>query len=156
MFHQEIALHDIINQYFFIICFQCTKYGKETIPRPFSKKSKLSISLWINILKFYLFCFIACQAENYLKWLKLSYRPPAFTSYMAFLKNKKRPGTILPASFSTWFLWKYISVGIFYYLTKVQCLVAFISWDIGQYVYFNCLLTRLWRYKFRTEPYLSN
>ena len=33
-----------------------TKYGEETIPRPFSKKSKLRISL-INILKFYTVCF---------------------------------------------------------------------------------------------------
>ena len=41
---------------------------------------------------------------------------------------------------------------IFYYLTKFLCLVAFTLWNIRQYVYCNCLLTRLWRYK----PYLSN
>ena len=60
MFHQEIALHDIKNQYFLIICFQCTKYGKETIPRPFSKKSKLSISLdqYFKVLSF-LFLLLA-------------------------------------------------------------------------------------------------
>ena len=65
--------------------------------------------------------------------------PPCF--YKAFLKNKKRSGTSLPTSFSTWFLKKNISVVIFSYLTKFQCLVAFNSWDIGQYVYCNCLLT---------------
>ena len=37
-----------------------TKYGGETIPRPFCKKSKLSISL-----------FIVCQAEGYRNILKL-------------------------------------------------------------------------------------
>ena len=31
---------------------------------------------------------------------------------------------------------------------KFYCLVAFTSWDIEQYVYCNCLLTRLWRHGF--------
>ena len=34
-----------------------SKWGGETIPRPFSKKSKLSISLDQNSLKFYTVCF---------------------------------------------------------------------------------------------------
>ena len=34
-----------------------TKCGGETIPIPFSKKSKLCISLCINSLKFYAVCF---------------------------------------------------------------------------------------------------
>ena len=33
-----------------------TKCGGETIPRPFSRKSKLSY-LWMNSLKFYTVCF---------------------------------------------------------------------------------------------------
>ena len=41
-----------------------------------------------------------------------------------------------------------ISLAIFYELTKFNCLVAFTSWDIGQYVYCNCLLTRLWCHNF--------
>ena len=35
-------------------------------------------------------------------------------------------------------------------------MIAFISSDVGQYVYWNCLLTRLWRHKFSNWPYLSN
>ena len=35
-----------------------------------------------------------------------------------------------------------------YWLTKFYCLAAFTSWDIGQYVYCNFLLTSLWRHKF--------
>ena len=54
----------------------------------------------------------------------------------------------LPASFSAWSLKTNISAVIFYYLTKFQCLFAFTSRDIGQYVYCNCLLTRLWSQKF--------
>ena len=39
-----------------------TKCGGETIPRPFSKKSKLSISLDQH---FIYFVFIVCQVEGY-------------------------------------------------------------------------------------------
>ena len=131
-----------------------TKCDGDTIPRPFSKKSKLSISLdqyskvWYNFFLWY-------AKLSTIRTFRLSCRPLAFTSHRAFLNNKKS-GTSIPVSFSAWFLMRNISRVIFYYLAKFHCLVALISWDIGQYVYFNCLLTRLWRYKFRNEPYPSN
>ena len=56
--------------------------------------------------------------------------------------------TSLPNSFSDWLLEENISLVMFYYLTKFHCLVAFTSWDIGQYVYCNYLLTRFWRHEF--------
>ena len=37
---------------------------------------------------------------------------------------------------------------MFYHLTKLNCLVQFTSWDIGQYMYYNSLLIRLWCHKF--------
>ena len=40
---------------------------------------------------------------------------------------------------------KYFSCYIL--LTDQISLSPFTSWDIGQYAYCNCLLTRLWRYK---------
>ena len=40
-----------------------TKCGRKTFPRPFSKKLKY---LWINILKFCMFCFV-WQFEDYRK-----------------------------------------------------------------------------------------
>ena len=43
---------------------------------------------------------------------------------------------------------KNISHVIFYWLTKLHCLIAFTSWDIDQYVYCNCLFRRLRRHKF--------
>ena len=50
-----------------------TKCGRGTIPRPFSKKSKLSISLDQLIFQSFLyFVFVVCQVEDYQKWLKLS------------------------------------------------------------------------------------
>ena len=59
------------------------------------------------------FAFIVCQVEDYQYIFKLSYRPLAFTSYKALLKNKKRSVTSLLASFSTWFLKKNISLFLF-------------------------------------------
>ena len=109
---------------------------EKLFPGPFLKIQNWAY-LWINILKFYIFCFTVSQVEDYRKWLKLSYRPLA-------------SGTSLPALFSAWcfFLHKNISVVIFYCLIKFQCLVTFTSWDIGQFAYCRCLLTRLWHQKF--------
>ena len=50
--------------------------------------------------------------------LFLSCRGFAFTSYKAFLKNKKRSGTSLPATLSAWLLKKYISLVILYYFLE--------------------------------------
>ena len=63
-----------------------------------------------------------------------------------FRKTKRGLELILLPDFLQKF-WRKILV-IFYQLTKFDCLVAITSWDIRQYVYFNCLLTRLWRHKF--------
>ena len=41
-------------------------------------------------------------------------------------------------------------------MTKFHSLTAFTFGDTGQYVYCNCLLTRLCRHKFRNQPFVSN
>ena len=115
----------------------------ETVPRTFLK-NQIWAYFWINRLKFYVVCFYWWQVEGYRNILKLSWRPLAFTSYKAFLKNRKRSGISLRTSFSAWFLKKNLSLVIFYELTKFYCLVAFTSWDLGQYVYCSCLLTSFW------------
>ena len=56
-----------------------TKCGAETIPRPLSNISKISISLDQQFVQF---AFIICQVDR--KVLKLSYRPLGLTSYKAF------------------------------------------------------------------------
>ena len=103
-----------------------------------------------------LFVFIVCQVEGYRNILNLACSPLAFTSNKAFLKSKRRCETSLPASFSAWFSKKNIFLVLFYQLTKFHYLVAFISWDIGQYVYCKVLLTRLWLHRFWNYPYLCN
>ena len=58
-----------------------TKCGGEAIPRPVSKKPKLSMSLDQQSKSFIKFVFIVCQVEDYLNVLKLRCRPLAFASY---------------------------------------------------------------------------
>ena len=58
-----------------------TKYGRETISRPFPKKSKLLI-------------------KGPSKYSETKLQNTCFYLYNAFLKNKKRSGTSLSASFS--------------------------------------------------------
>ena len=125
-----------------------TKWGGETFPRPFSRKSKLSISLDQHSKVLYIWFLLFAK----LRTIESDWNWAAYYLLLpwgkAFLKSKKKSGTSLPASFSAWVLKKNISLVIFYYLSKFQCLIVFTLWDIGQYVYCHCVLTRLWRHKF--------
>ena len=47
---------------------------------------------------------------------------------------------------------KYLSCNILLNDTKFHSLVSFAFWDIGKYMYCNCLLSRLWRHKFWNQP----
>ena len=90
--------------------------------------------LWINILKFYIFYLNCFPSWGLSKLIEAKLQTISFYLIQSFLKKQK---DVSNKSF----------VVIFYYMTKFQCLVAFTSRDIAQYVYFNCLLTRLWRQK---------
>ena len=84
-------------------------------------------------------------------------RPLAFVSYKPFLNNKTKSGIVFLPHFLH-DIWRKTSLALNYITWSkfIHCLVAFTSWDIGQYVYCNCLLTRLWRHIFLNWPYLSN
>ena len=71
-----------------------TKCGGEIFPRPFSENQN-----W-GYKKFIQFIFIVCQVEGYRIILEINYRPLAFTSYKAYLKDKERSITSLHTSFS--------------------------------------------------------
>ena len=90
---------------------------------------------WRNY--FIQFVFTVCELEGYQNILKLNCWRLAFTLHKTFLKDKKRSGTSLPTTFQHNFWRKKF---ILLYSIKVYFLVAFISWDIGQYVYCNYLL----------------
>ena len=100
----------------------CRNYSKTVFNK--IKVVQMSGSVVNNFIHF---VFIAGQVGDYQNILKLSCRPLAFTSYIAYFKNKKRSGTSLPVSFSAWFLKKDISSVIFYYLRELHCLVFFTS-----------------------------
>ena len=51
---------------------------------------------------------------------------------------EKGVGLVSPSHFK-----KNVPRVTFYYLTKFHCLIAFTSRNIGQYVYYDCLLTRM-------------
>ena len=84
-----------------------TKRGGETRLRPFSRKSKLSISLDQQCKN--LNCFYSIPRPGVIKTLKVRYKPLDFTSYKTLLKNKKRPGTSLLDLFAVLFFDKNIS-----------------------------------------------
>ena len=116
----------------------CTKCGGETFLRPFLRKKNHNWAyLWVNSLILYTVCFYCMSKLQSTKITKVKLRcwPPAFTWYKAILKNKKRSGTNLFASFFTWFLKKNITHVIFYWLRKFCCLAAFTFWDSRQYVF---------------------
>ena len=62
------------------------KCGRETIPRPFSKKRKLSIYLDQSLKVLYSLLLLYAKLRNI---LKISWRSLAFASYKAFLKKQK-------------------------------------------------------------------
>ena len=76
-----------------------TKCGEETISRPFSKKTKLSISLDKYSKAVYGSLLLHANLRA-VEIVKPSCRPFAFTLYKLFLQNKKNSETSLPASFS--------------------------------------------------------
>ena len=123
----------------FIFGKSCTRCGGETIHGPFPKKSKLSRSLdhYSKVLHILFLLF------SKLRTIEIDW-PLAFTSYNFFFLKRRLELVFLPHFLHE----KNICVVIFYYLIKFQYLVAFTSRDIGQNVYCNCLLIRLWRHKF--------
>ena len=88
----------------------------------------------------YFYCMLSWGCRNI---LERSCEPPSFPSHKTFFENRKRSWTSLPVSFSEWFLKKKVYFVTSYQLIRFHCLVAFRSLDNGQYVYYNCLLTRL-------------
>ena len=82
-----------------------TKCAEETFPKPFSKNSKLSISRdqLSKVLWGLLLLYAKISKNIFQNTLKLSCKPLTFTPCKAFLKNKKRSGTSLLATFSALF-----------------------------------------------------
>ena len=69
-----------------------TKCGGETSPKPFSKKSKLSLSRNQQSKALHSLFLFYVQVEGYRNIFKSRCRPLAFTSHKAFFKKKTLRG----------------------------------------------------------------
>ena len=123
---------------------------EKLVPGPFLGNQKWPC-LWINSLKLFTVCFYWVICWRLSKYIETKLQATCF--YLKLSIKKKRSGTSLPAL--KLFL-KNISLVIGYRLIRFDYLVAFTSWDIGKYVYYNCLLTRSWRHEFWNWFCLSN
>ena len=92
----------------------CTKCDGGISLRPFLKKSKLSMSVDQQFEASCSLFSLYVEVEDYQNILKLRYSSLAFTSYKAFLINKKRSENSSPVSFSIWFLKKNMFHVMFY------------------------------------------
>ena len=72
----------------------------EIILKPFFKKIKIKYISGSIVYSFIKFAFIISYFEGYRNILNSSCKSLAFTSYNAFLKNKKLSGTCLLTSFT--------------------------------------------------------
>ena len=121
---------------------------EKLFPEPL-RKNQIWAYLQIDCFKFYTVCFYGIPSWGLLKHIETKLQMALLLRHInLFQINKKKSGTSLPISFSSWFLNKNIYLILFCYMIKFHCLAAFYLWDIWQYVYCNCLLTRLWRHRF--------
>ena len=93
----------------------------------------LSISLIQQSEMLYNLFFLYVQVEVYKIILNISCWPLALTLHEVFLKNKKRSGTSLPTSFSTWFLKNNISrllIVLIDQISSFDCLYLLRYWAI--------------------------
>ena len=120
---------------------------EKLFPEPFLKSQNWAY-LWINRLKF-LYSFFLFYPK--LRAIEINWSQTAghlLVLHITFFYKTKRG---LELVFLTYFLHDLknnISLFTFYYIIKLHCLFILTSWDIGQYAYSNCLLTKLWRHKF--------
>ena len=120
---------------------------EKLFPDPFVKNQNRGY-LWINSLKFNTVCFQCMPSSGLPKYFQAKLQTTCFYLIQRFSKKQKGLELASLPHFLLGFWKKNISLVIFYYLTKFHCLFGFTSWDIGQYMYCNCLLTRFWRNQF--------
>ena len=106
------------------------------------------------VLEFYTVCF-CFPSWGLSKYIETKVQTTWFYLISRFFKNKKRSGTSLPC-LVFWIIFEEKYFSCYILLIGQVSLSGFTSWDIEQYVYCNCLLTRLWRHKLWSQSYLSN
>ena len=97
-----------------------TECVRKTVPRPFSKKLKLSIFLDHYSKVLYILFFNCLPSWELSKWLKLSCSPFAFTSYKASIRRLK----LVSLPHFLHYFWEkyfcsYILLSMFYYYYSI-------------------------------------
>ena len=150
--------NNLIRKIRLITKFMTSEPGKETIAihskcsqnvveKLFSGSFLKNYQNWayllINSLKFYTVCFYCMPKWGISKYIEIKLQATCFHLIQIFCNKKMRSTASISASLSAWYFKRNTFLIIFYYLSKFYCLVPFTSWDIGQYMYCNYLLTRL-------------
>ena len=126
--------------------------GRESNPRPFSEKTKLSIYLDKKSQILYSLFLLFVQVDDYQNILKLRYWPLSFNSDKAFLKSKTGLEPLSLPSFLHDFLRK---IFLTRYVLLTDQILLYDSWDIGQYMYCN-LFPNWWYPKFWNLDFYSS
>ena len=114
------------------------------------------VYLWISCVKFNTACFYCMSRWRLSKYIATKVWTTCFDLKKSVFEKQKEVCNLSPRLiFCMIYSKKYFSCYIVL-PTKFHYLVSFTSWDIGQYVYCNCLLTRLWHRKFWNLPHFSN
>ena len=135
----------------FLIFSHYTKCVLETSFRTSFWKTKIEHISESIVLSFIQFVFIICQVEGDWNVLKRNCKPLALTSYIKLFYKIKRCLELLSLPHFVHDFWRKIFVTL-YSISWPNFIAWFPSWDIGQNLYCNCLLTRLWRHKFWNQP----
>ena len=116
-----------------------TKCSGETISSSFLNSQSWAYLL-IKSLKIYTICISCIPSWGLWKYIEIKLQITCYYLYKAFFFLKKRGLELVSLPRFLDYFWREIFFFImFLEMTKFHCLVAFISWNMGQYVYCNCL-----------------
>ena len=128
---------------------------KKQVPEGFLKNYNWAY-LWINSLKFYTVSFYCMQSWGPSKYIETKLQTTCFYLLLSFSKEQKEVSKQSSCPiFCIIFEKKYFSCYVLL-IDQVSLPGCLSSWEIGKYVYCNCLLTRLWRHEFWSYSHLSN
>ena len=115
-----------------------TRCGRETIPKHFSNKLKLSLSLYQLFYSFIQFVFTVRSDKCYWNIVKPSHRPLTFILPYFFKKQRLELVSLPHFLRDFWSKIIFLLYFINWPMSNFHHRVAFNSGDIGQYMHCNC------------------
>ena len=115
---------------------------EKLVPDPFLKNWNRTY-LWINSLKFYTVFLSYAKLRGLSKYVQTKLQTTCFYLILSFFKKTKRGLELVFLSYFLHEFWRIYSINWPGFIVWFSLL-----WDIGQYLYRNCSLTRLWHHEF--------